>query len=150
MGSLRYLHLPISFLNNNSPAVFNNGNASALLQRTHDADGGTIQFFDDPKVVFDAQNPTSGVLRNPRNGEFGSRNALLGSGFWNLDTSLMKSFKMPWSERHELRVIWQTFNAFNHNSFGLPNANISSPAFGQITTSASTPRDMQFALRYQF
>ncbi len=41
-------------------------------------------------------------------------------------------------------------NAFDHNAFGLPNANIRSSSFGLITTTASAPREMQFALRYDF
>jgi len=89
-------------------------------------------------------------LRFPKNGEIGSRNVLRSTGFYNLDTALTKSVKMPWSDGHELRIIWQSFNAFNTHAFALPNANISSTAFGQITTSASAPREMQFALRYQF
>jgi hypothetical protein len=140
---------PVGFVFD-SPAAFNRNNANALRQQIHDDEGETIQFFADEVTVFDVDNPTSGVLRFPQHGEIGSRNVLRGSSFWNLDTALMKSFKMPYSEGHELRVIWQSFNVFNTHSFGLPNANISSPAFGQITTSASVPRVMQFALRYQF
>src|SRR5262245_32750682 len=94
----------------NSPAAFNNANFSALRQRIHDADGGTIQFFTDPKAVFDTDNLTSGALRYPQHGEVGSRNVLRGSGFWNLDTALQKTVRMPWSERQELRIIWQSFN----------------------------------------
>jgi hypothetical protein len=134
----------------NSPAAFNSINANALDGQIRDADGGTIQFFTDPKAVFDTDNPGNGVLRFPKHGEIGSRNVLRGPGFFNFDTALQKSIRMPWSEGHELRIIWQSFNAFNNHHFGLPNANISSPQFGQVTTSASTPREMQFALRYQF
>src|SRR5262249_48686851 len=95
---------PVGFVFN-SPAVLNNANASVLRQRIKDADGGTIQFFADPKAVFDPNNPTSGALRYANHGEIGNRNTLLGSGFWNLDTAVQKSFRMPWSESHELRVI---------------------------------------------
>ncbi len=133
-----------------SPATLNNANASVLRQRIHDADGGTIQFFGDSKAVFDSDNVTSGALRYPRHGEIGNRNILRSSGFWNVDTSLQKTFRTPWAEGHELRVIWQAFNAFNHNSFALPAINITATTFGQITGSASAPREMQFALRYQF
>ena len=62
----------------------------------------------------------------------------------------MKNFKMPWSETQSLQIRWESFNAFNHNSFGLPVVNIVGNTFGQITTSASTPREMQFAFRYTF
>jgi len=61
----------------------------------------------------------------------------------------LKSFKMPW-EGHTLQIRWESFNAFNHNAFGLPAVGITGTTFGQITTSSTTPREMQFAFRYQF
>jgi hypothetical protein len=139
---------PVGF-NFNSPAAFNNANATALEGRIHDLNGA-VQFFDDPTVVFDPTNPTSGALRFPRHGEIGNRNTFRGPGFWNLDTAVMKNFKMPWSESQSLQIRWEMFNAFNHNSFGLPAVSIVGSTFGQITTSASTPREMQFAIRYSF
>jgi hypothetical protein len=139
---------PVGF-NFNSPAAFNSNNAAALQERIHDS-GSTIQFFDNPTAVFDPANPTSGVLRFPSHGEIGSRNVLRGPSYWNLDTAVMKNFKMPWSESHSLQIRWEAFNAFNHHSFGLPAVNIVGNNFGQITTSASTPREMQFAFRYSF
>jgi hypothetical protein len=140
--------VPVGF-NFNSPAAFNTSNPAALLGRIHNS-GSTIQFFDDPTAVFDPANPLDGVLRFPRHGEIGSRNVLRGAGFWNLDTAVMKNFKMPWSESHSLQIRWESFNAFNHHSFGLPAVNIVGTNFGQITTSASAAREMQFAFRYSF
>lgn len=140
---------PVGF-NFNSPAAYNTSNAAALQGRIHDAANGTIQFFDDPSVVFDSANPTAGVLRFPRHGEIGNRNILRGPGFWNLDTALLKTFTMPWSESQNLQIRWESFNVFNHNSFGLPAIGITGATFGTITTSASAPREMQFALRYSF
>jgi hypothetical protein len=140
---------PVGF-NFNSPAAINTGaNLAALRARIHDV-GSTIQFFDDQTAVFDPQNPTAGALRFPRHGEIGSRNILRGPGFWNLDTAVMKNFKMPWSESQSLQIRWESFNLFNHHSFGLPAANIVGATFGQITGSASAAREMQFAVRYSF
>lgn len=139
---------PVGF-NFNSPAAFNTTNIAAL-QGSINERNGAIQFFDNPTAVFDPTNPTSGVLRFPRHGEIGSRNILRGPGFWNLDTAVMKNFKMPWSENQILQIRWESFNAFNHNSFGLPAVSIVGATFGQITTSSSTPREMQFAVRYSF
>jgi hypothetical protein len=142
---------PVGF-NFNSPAAYNNlANIGALQGSIHDAANGTIQFFDDPSVVFNPANPTAGVLRFPRHGEIGSRNILRGPGFWNLDTAVLKNFKMPWAEgSHVLQIRWESFNAFNHHSFGLPAVGITGTTFGTITTSASAPREMQFAIRYSF
>ena len=142
---------PVGF-NFNSPAAYNNvNNIGALQGSIHDAANGTIQFFEDPSVVFNPTNPTAGVLRFPRHGEIGSRNILRGPGFWNLDTAVLKNFKMPWAEgSHVLQIRWESFNAFNHHSFGLPAIGITGTTFGTITTSASAPREMQFAIRYSF
>lgn len=140
---------PVGF-NFNSPAAFNNTNVAALQGSIHDAANGTIQFFADPLDVFDPANPTAGAIRFPRHGEIGNRNVFRGPGFWNLDTAVMKNFQMPWSESHSLQLRWESFNLFNHHSFGLPAVGITGTTFGTITTSASNPREMQFALRYSF
>jgi len=140
---------PIS-LAQGSPAVFNSSDSNALRQRIKDASGGTIQFFSDPKRVFDPENPTSGVLRYPRQGEIGNRNVLRGPRFWSIDMAVLKNFAMPWSETQKLVFRWDSFNTFNHHVFSLPNTNISLPEFGQITGSSSAARVMQFALRYEF
>jgi len=140
---------PVGF-NFNSPAAYNNGNVAALQGSIHDASNGTIQFFADPAAVFDPANPTAGAIRFPHHGEIGNRNIFRGPGFWNLDTALLKNFQMPWSEHQSLQLRWESFNLFNHHSFGLPAVGITGTTFGTITTSASAPREMQFALRYSF
>jgi hypothetical protein len=140
---------PVGF-NFNSPAAYNSTNVAALQGSIHDASNGTIQFFANPTTVFDPANPTAGVIRFPHHGEIGNRNTFRGPGFWNLDTALLKTFKMPWSESQTLQVRWESFNVFNHNSFALPAVGITGTTFGTITASSSAPREMQFALRYSF
>ena len=141
---------PVGF-NFNSPAAQNLRNIPALRADIHDDPATkTIQFFADPTTVFNSTSPTTGVLRFPHHGEIGNRNFLTGPGFWNLDTALLKTFKMPWSEGQSLQIRWESFNVFNHNSFGLPAVGITGTTFGTITTSASSPREMQFAVRYSF
>ena len=141
---------PVGF-NFASPATMNLRNAPALRPDIHDDPAtGSIQFFANPSTVFNPSSPTTGVLRFPHHGEIGNRNFLRGPGFWNLDTALIKTWKMPWSEQQNLQLRWEAFNLFNHNSFGLPATSITGTTFGQITTSASSPREMQFALRYNF
>ncbi|HEY6802199.1 MAG TPA: TonB-dependent receptor [Pyrinomonadaceae bacterium] len=139
---------PIGF-NFNSPAAFNSTNLAALQGNIHDASNGTIQFFDNPTTVFDPANPTAGVIRFPHHGEIGNRNVFRGPGFWNLDTAVLKNFKLPW-EGHSFQIRWESFNAFNHNSFSTPTVGITGTTFGTITSSASAPREMQFAFRYTF
>lgn len=128
---------------NGVPAVVD-GNAEALRASIHDAPGGTVQFFADPEAALAA-------VRYPRHGEIGNRNALRGPSFWNLDTALLKNFRLPWSEKQRLQIRWEAYNALNHHSFALPSStDIGSTSFGQVTGSASTARVMQFGIRWDF
>jgi hypothetical protein len=42
------------------------------------------------------------------------------------------------------------FNLTNHPSLGLPNAELGSADFGTIRSTVSTPRQMQFGLKFMF
>jgi len=52
------------------------------------------------------------------------------------------------------RVAWrvafrvEAFNLFNTLNRGVPGVNLSSPAFGRVTSMAGTPRILQFGVRY--
>jgi carboxypeptidase family protein len=134
---------PIS-LGSESAAVLSGGNIGALQQQINDAPNGTIQFFGNQQAAVAA-------LSFPQHGTAsGNRNVLRGPGFWNVDTSVLKNFNLPWSESQRLQFRWESFNAFNHNVFNLPSTNFGMSSFGQITSSASSPREMQFALRFMF
>jgi Carboxypeptidase regulatory-like domain len=124
-----------------APVALRSADTSALQQNINDADDGTIQFFSDPAAALNA-------MRAPQHGESGSRNVLRGPGFWNVDTSVLKNFNLTESTRMQFR--WESYNAFNTNAFALPNNNLRSASFGRITGTASTPREMQFALRFEF
>jgi hypothetical protein len=78
------------------------------------------------------------------------RNTLTGPGLANVNLSLVRTFRI--SERlGKVQFRSEFFNALNHANFGQPDSNLAdaSTSFGKITT-ASDPRIMQFALRYQF
>lgn len=131
---------PVSFIVN-SPAI-QIGNESAFKANIRDEVGG-IQYFADATAA-------QAALRYPRHGEIGSRNIFRTSSFWNLDMGLSKKFKAPWSESHKFSVRVDAFNATNTNSFNAPNLSYNTTTFGRITSSLSTPRELQFALRYDF
>jgi hypothetical protein len=134
---------PIS-IGSESAAVLNTSDMSALKQQINDAPNGSIQFFSNQAAAISA-------LSFPQHGaSSGNRNILRGPGFWNVDTSVLKNFRLPWSETQRLQFRWESYNAFNHNAFNLPNPSLATGLFGQITSSASTPREMQFALRFEF
>jgi hypothetical protein len=143
---------PINFTQD-APAVFN-GDRTAVRQGIHtDPTTGAIQFFA-------SQDAALGAFSFPFGGDTGTRNPVHGPSFTNLDVAVYKSFPMPWSERQKLQFRWEAFNVFNHTNFGVPgdpnsltNSNniLQNPqAFGVITTTAGSARQMQFSLRYDF
>lgn len=67
------------------------------------------------------------------------RNTFRGPKFFDADFSLMKRTKIPRWEKAELGIGVQAFNVFNHPNFDQPVQDISSPLFGQITTTVGSP-----------
>lgn len=131
---------PIGF-NLNSPAIVS-GPASAFATDIRTTTGG-IQFFADPVAA-------NAALRFPRHGELGSRNTFRGPNFWGLDMGLAKKFTAPWSEQQRFTLRVDAFNVTNTNQFGTPNLTKDSASFGLIGASANTPRELQFAIRFDF
>jgi hypothetical protein len=64
-----------------------------------------------------------------------------------LDFSLFKQFRIG---THRLQFRAEAFNVTNTASFNAPNSAIDTTAGGRVTSTASTPRQMQFALKYDF
>ena len=125
-----------------SPAILT-GDGALFTAGIHDEATG-IQYFSDPEAIL-------GALRFPRHGETGNRNIFRSEGYWNVDMVVTKRWAMPWSERHFLSFRAEAYNITNSNFFAPPALDISSPGtFGRITASQSTPRVIQFALRYDF
>jgi hypothetical protein len=107
-------------------------------------------------------NPTSGFQQNrlewfntaafkiPASYTFGSegRNNLSGAAVTNVDFITYKDFKF--TERFTLQFRAEFFNIFNHANFGLPSNNVQSASFGQITSTSTSSRQIQFGLKLQF
>ena len=76
------------------------------------------------------------------------RNFLAGPAYIDTDLAIVKNFLF--GERFgKLQFRAEFFNAFNRVNLGLPNNNLASGAFGQIT-SASDARIIQFGLKFSF
>lgn len=118
------------------------GNKSAFKSNIRE-EGGGIQYFADPIAA-------NAALRYPKHGEIGTRNIFRSPMYWGLDLGLSKKFKMPWSESHMLTIRADAFNVTNTNHFSVPVLTINSTTFGRITSSLSSPREVQFAIRYDF
>ncbi len=82
-------------------------------------------------------------------GSYGNagHNSLRGPGFFDVDAAVAREFKFY--EKVTLQARAEAFNVLNHPNFMLPNANISSAAFGRITT-AFDPRILQASMKLIF
>ncbi len=71
-------------------------------------------------------------------------------GLQNWDFSLFKNFRA--SERWTVQFRAEAFNLFNQTQFGLPNTDFGSlnRGFGEITSQANDPRQVQFGLKILF
>jgi hypothetical protein len=97
-------------------------------------------------------------------GEFGTapRDAVRGPGTWQIDLAADKTFSLP--ERGRLEFRSEFYNIFNHPQLGQPQVTFNpsnATGFGSIINTVNTvspvtpvgsgtPREMQFALRYEF
>jgi hypothetical protein len=117
---------------------------------TKDASGGP-NIFEDSGKAYDA-------FQHTRSGFSGSRSALHGPGYFSLDIGLQRTFSL--GQNHKIQFRWETYNVTNTTNFdGRPNAPgnrgidfslDSKSTFGQLRSTAGSPRIMQFALRYDF
>jgi hypothetical protein len=107
--------------------------------------GDPARYYDPMSFVL----PAAGFL-----GDLG-RNTLTGPGLFTLNLGLHKSL---WrSERHDVRFRIEAFNATNHPNFDVPSelrlftssgGRVGST--GRITTTSTSARQIQLALRWSF
>jgi outer membrane receptor protein involved in Fe transport len=76
------------------------------------------------------------------------RDILRGPGQVNFDGSVLK--RTPVTETKSIEFRAEFFNIFNNPNFANPGGVIGSPSFGVISQSSSSPRIVQFALKYIF
>jgi hypothetical protein len=98
-------------------------------------------------------NPNAFAL--PPAGTYGNlgRGVYSGPGLADLDFSFMKT--QPLGERTRLQIRAELFNLLNHPNFAAPNQTVFSGAAynasaGLITGTATTSREIQFALKWMF
>ena len=82
-------------------------------------------------------------------GNTGTRALVRLAGMVNFDIGVAKSFPLPW-EGHRVQFRAEAYNAFNNVNFIQPSLALYNPStFGEYQ-STMPPREMQFALRYEF
>jgi hypothetical protein len=57
---------------------------------------------------------------------------------------------IPVKEQLKLQFRAEFFNVFNHTNYAIPVNNVTSKSFGQITSTATSGREIQFALKVMF
>ncbi len=123
-----------------STALNSPGNAQTANQvlPTVEIYGGLTPYFN--PAAFSA--PTgAGVFGNT------GRNILRGPGYFNLDASVFRMFRI--TERFKLQFRTEAFGATNTPHFGNPAATVTSGGFGNITSS-SGQRQLRFAMKLNY
>lgn len=127
-----------------SRAVPKNGAIPAPVPTRTKNTGAPPNLFADPAAArqyFDYSLP----------GEGGPRNQIRQDGTFNINLALAKRIRMPFAEGHSIQIRAEAYNLTNAVRFIDPNANITSTAaFGRFQQQANSPRQMQFAFRYDF
>lgn len=104
---------------------------------------GTPQVFADPNNL---------AVRLAYPGEAGQRNNYVGDGYFDIDSSLDKAWKI--TESQTLKFTWEVFNVTNSVRFDTNPASLSNlygtGSLGDYSATISEPRKMQFSLRYEF
>jgi hypothetical protein len=86
----------------------------------------------------------------PALGTFGNlgRDSLRSDWNKNLDLSVFRQF--PIAERFRIEFRFEMFNATNTPVWAIPVTSMDAPNFGQVTHTASVPRQLQFGLKLYF
>jgi len=92
-------------------------------------------------------------FRSTHPGESGQRNNFRGPGYFGVDLGLGKTWSFKEGQSIEFR--WEVFNAFNDVRFDAASSSVNESlsdigSFGKYQATLTTPRRMQFALRYTF
>jgi Carboxypeptidase regulatory-like domain len=114
--------------------------------------GMVPEYFPNPNVSgginYGIDNGTP--VRIPYAGEAGERNNLRGDGYFDIDSGLSKAWSLP--KNGKLKFSWEVYNVSNSVHFdpfsigsGLTSGNL-----GVASAELTSPRRMQFALRYDF
>ena len=116
---------------------------------------GNPSAFPDPKTLVAGISglSTSAPLRYPLPGEVGERNKYRGDGYFDIDSGLMKSWKV--TEKQQVKFDWEVFNVTNSVRFdtnpvtSLKNS-VGSGNLGLYTNTLVPARIQQVSLRYEF
>lgn len=144
----------------NSIIQLRSGQPFTLFTNVDIANIGAIQggSQDRPDLVGDphVDNPSPSRWFNksayavPKPYTFGTsgRNQLRSDSYQNFDLSLFREDAL--TERLRMQFRAEAFNILNHPSFGTPQGLITSPTFGQVSSTVSAARQIQLGLKLIF
>ena len=133
------------------------GNAMLVDPNKLPETGTTLNAVDGRPSPFVNATDALTFFRRALPGEVGLRNVFRGDGYFTIDTSVSKAFRMPFGSNQRLRFRWDTFNLTNTPKFDVGNMTMfpDRSGFGRYdgtlaTCDGQAGRCMQFALRYEF
>jgi hypothetical protein len=161
-SSVAYTGFPVTITSNDaySNAVFAYGGAARpnLVSAPTIVNQSITHWFGDSPAMLnacpsDATTNSLGsacVYANQPSTTFGDvrTGSMRAPGFLNFDAAIQKSFKIYGENSINFRA--DAFNLFNIASYGNPDNNINDTNFGQISSTRSTERHLQLALKYTF
>ncbi len=133
--------LGTGYTNNRAPSRPNVVTYETSTDIANNITGPTAANFSWAASVINLYNPVGDYYR----GKF------RGPGFWNVDFSMFKDFKLPWftAEGSKLQFRAEAFNLFNHTNFNNPNTNLTSSNLGKSFTTVAS-RQIQFGMKFIF
>lgn len=129
-------------------------NPSVLLQQQNPVTGVWSSTASQGYSITNAPGFQGQVFFNVQPGQTGNvgRALIDGPAFFNANMALLKNIRFTESMRLQLRM--EAFNVFNNVNFNISAAqqlaNINSTTFGQITATANSARELQWAIRFEF
>jgi hypothetical protein len=111
--------------------------------------GSDPQYFANPTAI--NQGIYNGTpIRLPYAGEAGQRNNFRGDGYFDIDSGLSKAWAL--GRYGTLKFSWEVYNVSNSVRFDPFSINnqLTSGTFGVASSELTSPRRMQFSLRYDF
>ncbi len=138
------------FLPGKSNSSILNQNGGTLLNRIK-----TNSYFNPASSVFGLAPPVPYAALNGSVSAYDFGNspigAVRGPGNDNWDMAIVKSTRVGGlRESATLDFRTEFFNVWNHPEYSLPASAVNATTYSQITSSAGSPRLIQFALKYQF
>jgi hypothetical protein len=110
-----------------------------------------VSIADGVPNVFSAGPNAANAFRYAYPGESGQRNNLRGPGYFGVDISVAKAWRL--TDSQGFRFAWDVFNLTNAVRFDVGTINqylLYGTTLGDFTQTLTKPRVMQFSLRYSF